>query len=214
MKHAATPTLDILFIMSRKRTSILCSLRLLLTTLISTVVTHFRAAIRNPESLVNTADEEDNHDQKIDSEVKDIEAGLAVIPGWVSDRTRCHPRGTGTERCTKTEQTADKYNDEDFADPTTGANLLNSLSVRRQNNKQDKWKWQERYDGEVSLTVEQDIAIDAKGVGVESIRTLNNASDDHNDRHTHENIESFERPRYRSRPPQDWVDSSEHTLSV
>ena len=91
MRHIAILVLDVSLIMKRKRNPVL------LTTLISSVVAHFRASIRNPESLVDTADEEDSHDQDINGEVKDIEAGLAVIPGWVGDRARWHPRGTGTE---------------------------------------------------------------------------------------------------------------------
>lgn len=54
--------------------------RLLLHFLCRPVTPHLGATIGNMEALINTANQEDQHSDQINSKIKDIETCLGVVP--------------------------------------------------------------------------------------------------------------------------------------
>lgn len=137
-----------------------------------------------------------------------------MIPSWVHNRARWHPRGTRAERGAQAKEYTRKHNNKHLNNPTARPKLLYCLSIWRKENEPNERKRKERDDGKASLTVELDIAIDAKSVRIQSIHALHDTSNDHNHSYYYKCVQCLERPGERPGPAYDWIDSAEHALCI
>ena len=115
-----------------------------------------------------------------------------MVPGRVCRRARGEVVGAGTEGGTEAEDRGRCDKDGDLGPESAGAEFLDAGGAGDDEADDDERDGEEGDDGEESLAVEEDIAVDAAGVGVEGVEGLHDGSDDHDQGDDDEDIDGFE----------------------
>ena len=155
------------------------------------VITWPTRTSRNKESMIYSDDDVEPDDKDLDGEVEDVETRLGLIPRGIVCWTRCYVVCAYAERCSQAEQCCCCKQYSDLGSEAAATKLFHF--VGKDNATNDEGNGHKGNDGEIGLTVELNIAVDALGVVVERVEGLHRTKDEHEYRHYYECITRHER---------------------
>ena len=118
-----------------------------------------------------------------------------MIPRRVGDRAGGQVVGAGAEGGAEAKDSGRGEEDGDLGSEAAGAEFFDAGGARDDEAEDDEGEGEEGDDGEEGLAVEEDVAVDAVGVGVEGVEGLDDGGDDHDERDDDQDVESFEEGR-------------------
>lgn len=122
------------------------------------------------KALVDSYDHVEIDDYDLDGEIENVETRFALIVGWVVPGP--FPTGvvgTCTEGCTCAEENSSEEQNRYLMPEPPAPEFLHPGRARYDEPADDEQDREEGYEGVESLTVEQDIAVDASCVPVECV---------------------------------------------
>ena len=136
--------------------------------------------IRYIKALVDSDDDVHVDDDYLDCEVEDVEARLGMIPCGSGNRTlSTDVVRPSPETRTETNQEGCDEEEGDFRPESAMAEFLNARSAREGESAKDDDEGEKGDYGVKCLAIEFNVAIDARGVGIEGIERLNNGGEEH-----------------------------------
>lgn len=125
------------------------------------------AAIRHEETSIDPDENVEVDDNKLDSEVEDVEAGFRLVARWVGPRshTTCEACARA-EGCPEAEQNRGGEHDDNFVPESPLTKFFDSGLPRYDESANDDRDREEGDDSEEGLAVELDVAVNSSGVVV------------------------------------------------
>ena len=115
-----------------------------------------------------------------------------MIPRRVHGGARRQVVRASAESGAEAEDRARGEENGDFGSEAAGAEFLEAGGARDDEADEDEGDGEEGDDGEEGLAVEEDVAVDAVGVGVEGVEGLDDGGDDHGQGDDDEDVDGFE----------------------